>query len=502
MKYVLVALMGWACVTLQAGASTAEVVTPPPMPEEMRAYFEKALKAERLESIAERCDAYPDLPGNHWPAKAAWARCSWLRTRTFSLDEFESMLDGPDAPATIEAHLSKLLADHYADPNQRDQIYAFFRIFDASERSGALAARWLREAPDSPYAMTALGTHRARLGWEARGEAYAKDTSPQQLQRMRQHFAAALPLLFKAFEKEPSLGPACLELAKMGRQSSDLLQQVALSQCLDRDPLSFNVVFETMKASQPKWGGSMEAMIVTAEYVRTHGPQNPSLYTLMAEPLEYVIDEKNRPYGKALDDYLRGADLVPRPGMLEGAGFGTKDLWRRAMLLSQALRFAPERGQARQIRYETWWSLAQWDWAMVDLEWLVKRNPDNVEYQHNLGYLLLLRGRAREALPHLRAALALPGAPELTYVYLCSALVHDEETEANEEMRSCTARSIAEHPDSKDVWAWRTFYLMETGDYEGATETVARFKLLADLSDPEDVRYLEETERRLEATRK
>src|SRR5690606_37708877 len=194
----------------------------PPMPAELEGYFAAALKAEQLADPVERCLAYPDLPGNQWPEGAAAAYCRMIaRPKALALDELEQLLDQPDGAAAIDARLSALLEAHYQDPAQRDRIHEFFFQFDRSERSGEIAARWLRAAPRSPYAQTALGHHRVKLGWEARGGAYAPDTSAQQIKRMRQHFLAAIPLLNEALASEPRLAAACVELAGMGRMLSD-----------------------------------------------------------------------------------------------------------------------------------------------------------------------------------------------------------------------------------------------------------------------------------------
>lgn len=348
MKHVVVLAVLCLAGVSRAWASAAdEYVPPPPMPEELRAYFEQALQAERIADDVQRCLAYPDLPGNHWPEGAASVRCGQLGPDAFTLDDLERMLEEPGAAARIDAHLARLLEEHYTVAGQREQIHKFFLHFDAGERSGELAARWLRAAPESAFAMTAMGSHRSNLGWQARGGAYVSETSPQQLLRMGQHFSAAVPLLIQALELEPSLGPACLELAQIGRQSSDALQQAALAQCLERDPLSFYVVRELAKAAEPKWGGSMAALEAAAEYARRHGPQNPALYTFMAEPLSYVLIEEAKPYAEVVEDDLRAANMTPRPGMLVGAGHGSKDPWQKVMLLSQALRFRPSMQETR-----------------------------------------------------------------------------------------------------------------------------------------------------------
>lgn len=491
-----------AC-SLATTAVAQEYVPPSPMPAELAGYFAQGLRAEGLADPVERCRAYPDLPGNAWPQGSAWARCLRNQAPAVSLEELERMLEAPDGAAAIETRLAQLLDAHFNAPEQRDRIYDFLEQFDDSERAGALATRWLRVSPESPYAMAGLGFHRADAGWRARGTAYSADTSPQQLQRMSQHFAAAFDLLDQALTREPRLGPACVELAKIGRQSLEPLQQMALAHCVVLDPASHYVVGELMTAAKPRWGGSDAALDEVVAHIDRYAAENPALHAYRSDPILDRITRSEYDFGDVFDEYAGGARQAPASFLLEGAGMGTQDMWQRAMWLSQAVRFAPTRASARSRRAEVWLYLNQWDWAAVDLEWLVQHVPEPARHLGELGGVRLHQERHAEAIPLLQAALETPGVAraELLAHQLCFALTLHAPTRGGEQAATCTARLTREQPEDKHGWYMRVWHLFERGDVAGVAEALEGFRRTATPGDPGDAAFVAEFEQALRQVR-
>lgn len=482
-----------ACATVLAApwARAAGATGPSPMPEELRDYFAQAMAAEKLDDPVARCRAYPDLPGNAWPANAGPGRCMLQQPLALSLAEMERLLDGPGGAAALDARLKALLEAHHEDPEQREQIFNAYYQIGTDERSGRLVTRWLRAAPDSAFAQAAMGRYRAGQGWEARGGAYMADTSKAQQRRMGQHFAAAVPLLVRAMEAEPMLSPACTELAAIGRQSSDALQRMALGQCLERDPLSFYVVRELAIASMPKWGGSMQGMEAAAGYIHEHGARNPSLYVQLGQLLSYE-GTQGKTYKEARGAYEEAAHVSPDAEILEGAARGQDEehRWRALMYLSQALRFQPGKTRLRDLRATWWLNQQQWSWAELDLAWLVETGAADARIHHNLGTALLQQNRYSEAQEHYRAALAMPDTPGDTQVWLCAAVVYDRSATVEHEMRECTARLLAEQPRNPQYWGWRFAALAFLEDRAGLQEALGRFRKVADLDDPRQAEML------------
>src|SRR5688500_2926313 len=132
------AVIVFGCLALPAFAQEAAQVRAPAAskpPEALAAYFAQVRQAEQITDPEKRCLAYPDLPGNQWPAGAAEWRCLMVRPPALSLEEMEAKLATSDGPAWLEQRLEALLEAHYNDPRERDRVSYVFGQFDGSEGS-------------------------------------------------------------------------------------------------------------------------------------------------------------------------------------------------------------------------------------------------------------------------------------------------------------------------------------------------------------------------------
>ena len=470
--------------TALAQVPGVEVSTPPA---ELADYFEQVRKAEAIKDPAQRCLAYPDLPGNKWPEGAAAARCAYLGQEVgFSLEDLRAILYEADGAARLEAQMQALLEAHYSEPQQRDRIFKVFGRFDDGVAAGAVAVAWLRKAPRSPFAMTAMGTHRAKQGWKARGGAWAANTSAPQLQRMNQEFSGAVPLLAEALELEPRLTPACLELTGIGRMSSDRLQQHSLARCLQVDPLSYALVWEWMRSAMPKWGGSLEDMAVVAAYARKHGPQNPMLYSLLSEPPGYPAKEA-KTYAEGKAGFVAASRAGPGAAMLRDAGHAFraeyKEPWLAAMYWSQALRFWPDSTALLSARGDLMYVLGQFELALDDLLPAIKASPKDMALHYTAGASLLMLDRLAQARPHLQRALKLEGFETAALERYCYTFIGSPGDTGSRQARDCTATLVKLAPTHASYWAWRYQALVAAQD-EGWPAAAAKFIRYADRSNP------------------
>lgn len=475
----LLALPAFAEVLGQVPAYVA-----PEPPEALAAYFAQVRRAEQITDSEKRCLAYPDLPGNEWPAGAAEWRCLMLRAPVLSLEEMEARLATPDGGPWLEQRLEALLEDTFNDPRERDRLFRVFDLFDGSERAGNIATQWLRQMPQSPFALTAMGKHRAAQGWEARGGAYVSNTSKAQLRRMGQLFAGAAPLLAEALEREPRLGPACLALAKIGRQSSDTLQAHALAQCLSADPASYDVVWEWMTAAMPKWGGSMRAMNMVGAYILQHGPENPTLYSLLAEPPGYEASQM-KTYSEGMDGFVAASRAGPGVRMMTNAGHGywvEGDAWMAAAYWSQALRFWPGAQETRALRGRALHQAGDYAWALEDLLPAAVAAPEDMDIQFATGNALLSLGRIEESRPYLLRARQQPDYELAALERYCFTYVHAQESAGTRQARDCTAELVERTPGNATYWLWRYHALAAVGD-EQWVEAAGQFMLHTDPDD-------------------
>lgn len=454
-------------------------------PEALAAYFAQVRQAETLQDPEQRCLAYPDLPGNEWPEGAARMRCATVRESPLPLAEIETRLATADGAAWLEQRLETLLDANYSDPRQHDRIFHVFAVFNADARAGDVASQWLRQMPHSPFALTAMGKHRAAQGWNSRGSAYVSKTSEAQLKRMSQLFAGAVPLLTEALEREPRLTPACVALAEIGRQSSDALQKQALAQCLSADPRSYYVVWEWMNAAMPKWGGSMKAMNAVGAYITQHGPENPTLYSLLSQPLGYEASQKDT-YLEGLEGFVAASRAGPGARMMADAGraySAQNDPWMALVYWSQALRFWPGEQEVLALRGRTLGYVQEYEWALKDLLPAAAGDPADLELQFGVGASLLALSRLEEARPYLLRARKQPGRELQALERYCFSYVNFTDSWDTPQARECTAALVKQQPTYGVYWAWRYQVLSASRD-ERWVEAAGQFLLYAKSNDP------------------
>lgn len=246
-----------------------------------RAHLLKVREAMRIEDPLQRCLAWPDLPGTHWPQGHAAAHCrnhhdpamarldlGWLEARVAAGDL-----------AGLNAALDAQLARHFLpEPQFHEAIHYIFDTIRADERSNELTSRWLRLAPEDAYALLARASYYRRMAWKARGGGFAGDTPAAQMTRMSELVERAIPLYRKAIALKPRLMPAyegMLNLAKA--DSLDAVGEEAFEGANAVDPACPTIAKERMNALLPRWGGSYEQMEAYAARLRPLVAQRPLL---------------------------------------------------------------------------------------------------------------------------------------------------------------------------------------------------------------------------------
>lgn len=415
----------------------------------------RAVEAQALDPEA-RCLAYPDLPGNAWPANAGASRCLLLRAPILSLDEIDRQLDQPQGARALDRRFDALLRAHYADATQRDQIFIAYSIFDADPEAERVARRWLEQSPDSAFAKMALGDAYARQGWRARGTQWASETPGQQLERMGALFQRAVPLLAEAFQEEKRLSPACEQLAAIGRMSSNELQRWATAECLRIDPQSYFVLEEVITQAEPRWGGSEEAMRAAAGLIAARVAQNPALLTLTAIPIGYEADLADA-WPEIMPGTVAASLQAPNAGYMARAGRGMYaqgDRWRALSWVSQSLRFQPRDDSHLALRAEILMELDDGEWALRDARRAVEAAPASARRQY------LLARATRRALGEHAARDALlktmedADMREQAYELYCQTYAMSGELAAGE---ACAGALVREFPRNGEGWrmlAW------------------------------------------------
>lgn len=138
---------------------------------------------------------------------------------------------------------------------------------------------WVTQYPDSPYAHTAQAWVLYAIGWNVRGEKWAKDTYPEALYMHRQMLDAALGHATMAYEIDPSLIPASDAIVALGKStdSKDWAAHV-LDQVMETQP-NWGTLSRSLALAQPGYGGTSELADAICEY---YGP-------MLSQPIEDMV---------------------------------------------------------------------------------------------------------------------------------------------------------------------------------------------------------------------
>lgn len=451
--------------------------TPESPPAEWAQYIAEVRKADAIENDEARCKAYPDLPGNQWRPGAAQGRCTLLRAPAWSLDDIDRLLATPEGLEQLERGFAALLDGHYNDPAQREQIFVTFNVFDASPRAGEIARRWLKQAPKSAFAHTAVGTHLFTAGWDARGGAYVKDTPEDKFKRMYEFFAQAVPEYVEALQIEPRLSVACYKLHSIGRQSSDQLQQYAMSHCMRTDPDSYWVAWEGILAAQPRWGGSDEQLRMAVAYAAARTDRNPMMGALLGEAAGYRPSVADNP-GDVVEALAAASRMGPSGTLMSQTGAGywnSNDPWPAVVYYSQATRFWPDEPRHRYARAAILVDyLYDFAWARSDMLIAVEKEPDNASYNYLLGVATEEVKGTAAARPYYKRAMTGDKRQQAMQRYCETYMIPHIVKEAD----ACTRSLVTDFPQSADAWQARAWVLHAANNPQ-ALEAAERFKALA-----------------------
>jgi tetratricopeptide (TPR) repeat protein len=445
-------------------------------PAEYASYVAAVRKADAIKDPLQRCLAYPDLPGNTWLPGVARARCKMFLTRTrYLLADIAELLARADGASALDAHFQSLLDAHFSDPDQREGISAAFSVFDARDSAAAerVARAWLAASPASPFAHAALGRVLEERGWEARGGELIKDTPQEKLDAMTKLFIAAIGEFGAAMKASPKLYPACVELMRIGRQSSDDLQAAATAQCLKADPASFSVIEEMMTAAEPRWGGSDAAMRAVAAYAQARVAENPVLVLFQSNNAFYKIERMKDGDDEAIAILEPAALQVPHAGFLRAVGsahVARGDDWKGFVYLSQALRFSPDYAVELRLRAMALERLGEPAWARPDAERAVALHPELGSAHQVLGDIVRDLDGPAAAIPYYQRAMTDSYTRESAFPQYCGSLI---EAGRLDEGASCVDELVAGYPENPQGWRQRLYLIGY--DAPGSMEAMERF---------------------------
>lgn len=387
--------------------------------------------AEKIDDAGARCVAYPDMPGLHWKPELLAVMCRWQSYRFVTQAEIREALDKHEL-ARLDDIFQSYLDQHYADHARHGIIHrAYASLFsNASAETRALAEKWAELSPHSAYALAARGTYELAAAWVARGEDYVAQTPQANMDTMTALMRRAHADLLAALQINPRLIWAYSQLIRISEAVGDRdLLESSVDAALKLDPADERIFLDWMTASQPRWGGSAQAMEAVAARARQHVAENPYLLLLDEKPLSErarILHQHHDPAG-ALKLYDQALAIAPSGFDFYEAGmaaYEAHDLQRAVLYFSQSYRFGNGfEGLSRRVYCLV--EMGRTDLARQSLNDRMISHETSPQGMNDVASALLFLHRAPEAEALLLRVLVLnprdrDALERLSYLYLDS----------------------------------------------------------------------------------
>jgi len=445
---------------------------------EVYAFLDKARQAEAIKDPLQRCLAYPDPPGSHWSVATVKAYCHYRMQPLMTFAQMQALIQNGHA-AELDRKLQALLD---ASATQPDALGLFDHLFE-QDFVGSFAIRptldaWKRDSPHSAFAYAASGYAYYKMAFRARGTAYMRDTPASNIESMDRLLQQADTDLRRAIALDPRVTPAYVAMIDAGGLSlGDRYVREATRRGLAVAPANFAIYDALLWNAQPKWGGSLQAMVRLADQAQAHAAANPLLSLLLTKEPAYAVNVDNCDCHTAaqLARYSQVFDRVSTVQLLLSAGYASESSHHPELAVvyfSEALRFDNDLPDERLRRAFELNEFDESQWAVDDVTAMLKSAPDDER-------LLKVRGFSYESLndyPHavqdLQKALALnpvdqPALLELGNLY--ANITHQWD-----KAWDIANRAIKQFPHSPAGWILRA-QIQRQQPRAGMRATVADF---------------------------
>jgi tetratricopeptide (TPR) repeat protein len=285
--------------------------------------------------------------------------------------------------ARLLAARERWKADH-ASPERERLVEAFREL--SPQQAEALYA-WNHERPRSAPARLALAAHYIGEAWRARGTRYARDTSSDQLARMRDYSIRAAGAAAEALALDPDWVDAHRLRMEAARLTSDRAGRArAFAAALELAPDDYAARWEHARGLTPRWGGSYEALDAFVAESQTHAATNPRLVLLLgrsdADRGEVLsADESYEEAVALLDRALRHGE---EPSALSDRGWTLHRLERHPEArtdLERAVALEPDRAKHHSRLASVLVQLREFDRAVAEYEEAERLDSDEPYYR-------------------------------------------------------------------------------------------------------------------------
>jgi tetratricopeptide (TPR) repeat protein len=434
----------------------------------------------------EQCVSNPIPAGFHWSRETLEAFCADEFTPpALTYDEFRKMItwrQTDELNERFDSILNQYFAGKLPEGTAR---YVYEKFGTDDQETQKLVESWLARSPGSAHALAARGIIHLERGATVRGTKLIKDTPPENLLKMHEEITLAKADLLGAIQREPKILYAYEALIYGARLTGDrTLGNQMLAAALRIDPKNFYVRSAYSAFSQPRWGGSEEAMLKVATDARPWLEENPRLVNLRALALAHrgFEDYANESREAALRHYERGLAEGPVGYDLYTAGTIAAKLNRHEYaieLYDQALRFSPYYLDVRRHRARALIALKKYEEAETDLGVALEVEPADAWSLAQYAFLMLEKKDYKGALGKLE--LAHKTDPADVWVIEKLAAEYLYRTREFKKAEPLIARLLKQAPKSGAAWLMRADLIQNTGG-PGLHEAAENFVRYADTS--------------------
>jgi len=278
------------------------------------------------------------------------------------------------------------------------------------DKSELLLNTWIKEKPQSYAAHVVRGAFYIEKGSDARGTAYAKDTSQAQFRAMRRYFRRAR----KDFDASLSLSSKPI-LSHVGLQGIALMdggreeRKAILDEAIAYAPNSYLIRASYMTSLTPRWGGTYEEMAQFAresEAVLGAGEAANGLWNRIDQDrVGFMLDAENyAPANALLTQALARRDSPTLLCMRAHANVGLERLEEAVADLQASLKYTdPNDYCAGIVHWIAGFAGAEPRVAAI-LDGYVARNPSSADLYFTRAWWRQSRNEFRDAFDDLEVA--------------------------------------------------------------------------------------------------
>lgn len=293
-RLCLLAGLGTAAVALTTRASPAQSTAPPTY----AAFVQQVVAASAITDPLQRCLHMPDPPRSHWRAAGVEAYCRYRTARTLTPAEISQLVASGKA-AEVDKAFDGYLHAQLTDPQQAGLFDV--AIINAGFRKSTPAMRktidaWMKQRPRSAFAVAASGIQYQRAAADARGTAFASETSDDQWKAMLALERKARAEFDRAATMKPAVPSMYSDMFALGRRTNDTEYTIAALEkglALDRTNLALRLTAASM--SSRKWGGSEGWLLKLESDASDLAPEHPLLWVAASRArIEAITDGHQR----------------------------------------------------------------------------------------------------------------------------------------------------------------------------------------------------------------